>query len=115
MTFGSFMPSIYILALLAAVILLPNSLELLARFQPALDWSGTPMNKPSATSLEVQRGVAVKHNFLSHSLVKAWRRIEEARSAGVSLGGLTAVLTALICLLGILSLTHSESFVYGHF
>lgn len=79
---------IWIGFLLPAVMLLPNSLELLARFQPALDFPDVAFGTTAATG----RG-----------------------PRGVALNRMVATLAALLMLLSIMSIGHSGGFVYGQF
>ena len=81
-------PWIWIPCLLAWVTLLPNSLELLRAYQPAVDYP------EDATEPRSLLQFARKYSVLNH---------------------VTAIVTALICLLGVLMLNRGQTFIYWNF
>ena len=81
-------PWIWIPCLLAWVTLLPNSLELLRAYQPAVDY---PEDATEPRPLPL---FARKYGVLNH---------------------VTAIVTALICLLGVLMLNRGQTFIYWNF
>jgi alginate O-acetyltransferase complex protein AlgI len=106
----------WILMLLLAVILLPNSLEFLRRFQPALDF---PPEADHAITPKVTRPVTQLYGMASPSATMKLRSMRAAVwlrcDRGISLTGLTAAIAALLGVLGLMALTSGGAFVYGQF
>jgi hypothetical protein len=109
-------PVIWIIVLFLAVTLLPNSLELLRRFQPALDF---PEQMAQAmgpqTSLEVQQSAGAKSLSAAAKVRIAWAAVAQLRHEGVSPSRLTAMITALLWVLGVMALSRGGAFLYGQF
>lgn len=111
-------PFVWVFGLLLAVTWLPNSLELLQRFQPALDFS--PGQQQADARRSMQSGahgdaLAVGSASLADKLRTMGTALSQLRLTGVSLNHFTAMLTAILCALGIMALTRSGTFVYGQF
>lgn len=106
----------WISVLVPAVILLPNSLELLRRFQPALDF---PEDRQGPQIISPTRPVANPAGSGQLTFGQRLKLVPKAFAQlsmyGVSLSATTAVVTALLCLLGIMALSQGGGFVYGRY
>lgn len=111
-------PFVWIFILFLAVTLLPNSLQLLRRFQPALDFPDPPEEprmSRAARSSAVPQHAAEKRPHAGAILRRAWAALRHLEHQGISLNHVTATITALLCVLGIIALGRSDAFVYGKF
>ena len=91
----------WIVLLLIAVNCLPNSLELLRRFEPALDFPTEGADKAAVEVTDAARSW--------------WSRIGHAGEHGLDLSVITATVLATLCVLGALALDQNKGFVYGGF
>ncbi len=96
-------PLLWIGALFLAVQLLPNSLEILRRFQPALDF-------PAASAGTVQFA-----SVSSGRLGSAWAASHRIARDGAMLSARTAIIAAILFVLGVLALNRGGAFLYGQF
>ena len=97
------------------VTLLPNSLELLRRFRPALDFpEGEPFIDDAPGKTRLLSGLQPKSRL--HLYATALGHVC-MRVAGEGLTGsrLTAWLLALLTVLGLMALNHTSKFIYGQF
>jgi alginate O-acetyltransferase complex protein AlgI len=106
-------PFKWIIVLLLATTWLPNSLELLRRFQPALDfpqeqWEVPRQSTQQQASLEGATEVRGK-------LRAAAARIRQLCNEGIALSRVTAIVVAVLCVLGIMALGHGGAFLYWQF
>lgn len=107
----SFEAFVWIAILLAFTLLMPNSLEILRRFEPALDFSeqdaNSPIPAPAHSRLEGGR--------MSRAVYAVREIVERYRRGGVRLTGFVTVLAALLWLLGVMAISGSNAFIYGQF
>jgi alginate O-acetyltransferase complex protein AlgI len=95
-------PFVWISVLLLSVMLLPNSLELLRRYEPALDFP-EPGSAPGTT---LEAGAKLSE----------WRvKLARLRYRGIELNPLTAAVMAVISALGVMALSRGGAFLYGQF
>jgi alginate O-acetyltransferase complex protein AlgI len=102
--------------LFIVVMLMPNSLEVLGRFQPALDFPGEVCESsryPAADQAAIlrpscRRSALVQILWLARS---AWH----SRYDGFNLNRITATILALSGLLGVMAIARSGMFIYGQF
>jgi alginate O-acetyltransferase complex protein AlgI len=111
-------PFIWIAALFAVVTLLPNSLELLRRFQPAVDFpEGMETERTLGASLPI--GMEPPLEAASTSTPPwfraGWNAVSRIRHEGISLSGTTATVAAGLCVLGLIALNHGSAFLYWKF
>ena len=105
----------WIIFLLLFVRLLPNSLELLKKFDPALDFRGSP---PERSLTPAQTGIREKPVESKTDIGAVRRVINRLRyvpAEGISLTKVAAIATAIVFMLGVTALNHSSGFLYGHF
>jgi len=111
-------PFVWIIVLFVAVTLLPNSLELLRRFQPALDFP-EQLEEASRTQLAPSVGVQLRGKAKKPSIAAQLRAVRTAighlRQQGMSLSRLTATFIALLCVLGVMALNRGGAFLYWKF
>jgi hypothetical protein len=109
----------WIIALFGAVTLLPNSLELLRRFQPALDFAvptGTPVGQPPAPLVDDARsGGGEQRPASSWGMRRVWAVLERLGHADIPLSRLTATIMGLLFVLGVLAMSRAGGFLYGQF
>jgi alginate O-acetyltransferase complex protein AlgI len=106
-------------ALLALMVLvLPNSMELLRRFQPACDF---PANGGTSGGAE-ERTATIEEPPLNGRLAPVpgsiRYRIVQLRKVhliGVDLSPFSALAFALTCVLGLMGISHESAFIYGQF
>jgi D-alanyl-lipoteichoic acid acyltransferase DltB (MBOAT superfamily) len=111
-------PFKWIIVLLLAVTLLPNSLELLRRFQPALDFPDKPQEASElqpAPSCAQQQPVRTTGTVALSKLRATRASVWSLWSGGITLNGITAVIVAILCALGIMALGHGGAFLYWQF
>ena len=111
-------PLIWIMVLFVSVTVLPNSLELLRRFQPALDFPEEPSEVTSPQREPADPPTPYNGRTKSTTISKlhaAYSSIRDLRYEGVSLNPLTAALFGLLCFLAVAGLSRSDGFVYGQF
>ena len=110
-----FRPFGWLLVLLVATVSLPNSLELLRRFHPALD---LPENKrvhsgqDETSPLANDGGRRPEPTRVREKFGAAWRRIG---AEGIPLSRLTASILAILSAWGLLALSHAGGFIYEKF
>jgi D-alanyl-lipoteichoic acid acyltransferase DltB (MBOAT superfamily) len=108
----------WLIALFIAVTLLPNSLELLRRFQPALDFpelEAEAPRRPVVPAMMVQSSSGSWRTLIARQLCAAWSAAARLRYEGVALNRFTAVVAALMCVLGIMALNRGGTFLYFQF
>ena len=105
-------PMAWIFGLLVAATTLPNSLEILQRFHPALDFAQDPrsLQARDLTSTRPSDAGTV------HSM-RDWRRVLSTllQYKVSSLDRFTAIIAALLCVLGVASLSRAAPFFYAQF
>lgn len=102
-------PFLWIIVLFLVVTLLPNSLELLRRFHPALDFEEQAEGYNEPPVRPGQRGA--KGKFAAARFRTAWAKL----STGVSLDPLTATAAALLFVLGVSAMNGGGAFLYWKF
>lgn len=104
-------------ALLLGTLVLPNSLEILRRFEPALDFSRE--SDGIATSLVLQASSGQSKPKQAKSLVgllrSTWTEFRNVRHEGIYLTKSTAVIAALVWTIGVMAISASNAFIYGQF
>ena len=112
-------PFKWILPLFCVVLFCPNSLELMRRFEPALDF---PVGNAQATeepkSVEVHSTAALKKEAISSafpSFGRAWDIMKKLGRAGFAFNHLTAAIIGVLFTLGAMAIEHSTPFMYGVF
>ena len=105
----------WIVVLFLAITLLPNSLELLRRFHPALDFpeeNGETRDHEAPTSGAVYQLVRPS---TAGRFRGAWTALRQLGDHGISLNNLTAMFVALLLMFGIMALGRGGAFVYLQF
>lgn len=107
----------WFLALIPALNLLPNSLEILRRFHPACDF---PQPEDSTPGKHTHQTLAphYPHGYelpRPEGLRFKWRQLMRVGKTGVGLSSVVATLIALLCALGIFAINRGERFLYGQF
>ncbi len=99
------MPWVWFAVLFCWVTLLPNSLQLLRAYQPAVDYPNEPSKfrelpapPPSSRSVWSMLRVAL-----------------QGGADGISLNALTAAVAAVLCLMGVLMISSGATFIYWNF
>ncbi len=111
----------WIVALILVVTLAPNTMEILSRFQPALNFRArtfAPLqNQVSAVVSEMQPiQLEATGAPATVSLVRsAMGAIQRFARDGLALNRLTAMFVALLCALGVLALNDGVKFIYARF
>jgi alginate O-acetyltransferase complex protein AlgI len=108
----------WIVLLLAVVTLGPNSLELLRRFQPSLDFPGP--RQPTPAPHETKPEPARAHTAMSgigklRGVQQGWVVAKSLGQAGLTLNWLTATMVGVLFTLGAMAMSHSAQFLYGAF
>ena len=112
-------PFEWIIPLFAVVLFCPNSLELMRRFEPALDFPvATPpaSEEPEAAgvqSAEVMANASVRR--VLPSFVRVWALAENFVRVGLTFNRFTAAMIGALFTLGAMAIEHSTSFLYGAF
>ena len=112
-------PFKWIFALFCVVFFCPNSLELMRRFEPALDFpvgnaaAASESNSVVAHSISVLSGRAGDSAF--PSFIRMWETMKIARQAGLTFNHLTAAIIGVLFALGTMAIVHSTPFMYGIF
>jgi len=97
-------PWIWFGVLFGWVMLLPNSLELLRMYLPAMDYQNDASERGDLSgAASMSSGVWAK------------MRTGLRGSYGISLNALTAAAAAVLCLMGVLMLSRGETFIYWNF
>jgi hypothetical protein len=110
----------WIIALMLVVTLLPNSMEVLRPFRPALYFHAgvaKPLMSQSPSTFCGQRSTG-REGISIHRRSCVWgaiRFIQQFAQEGIRLNRLTAILIALICALGMLALGDGDSFIYARY
>jgi alginate O-acetyltransferase complex protein AlgI len=105
-------PFIWIIALFLGVVSLPNSLELLRRFQPALDF---PRELADRSSIEAKQLPGAHAQVGAAGLRSAWLAVTRLEDDGMPLCRLTGVFVALVLVLATLALDSGSVFIYRQF
>jgi hypothetical protein len=111
-------PFFWVLVLFLAVTLLPNSLELLRRFRPALDFPEEleeALDPQVSASGTVRQPTGGKRLPAAAKLRVAWAAVGRLGHEGIYLSPLTATLVALLLVLGVIALNTGGAFLYGQF
>ena len=110
-------PATWILAVLFWVLLAPNSLELLRRFHPALDFP-LDVDKQVRSQTSEQIGKLRKTGRVTHlstALFRMWFACRKVGIAGVSLNRRTAIAVSIMFVLGAMAIGNGSGFLYGGF
>lgn len=110
---------LWVIALCLATTLLPNSLELLSRFQPALDFPRTnsKVSRHELTS-SVKPPAPVERRGISSALANwgaTWSAFADIRRNGIFLSRGTAIIFGLLFIFGIMTLSRGGAFIYYGF
>jgi alginate O-acetyltransferase complex protein AlgI len=109
----------WIAALLFTVMYLPNSLELLRRFQPAFEFpgeaEGAALAARSEQSVIVSPPCGTPHASVTTKFRKKWADIRRIQLSGLDLSPFDATIIALMCALGSMALNQGSGFLYGGF
>ena len=98
-------PWVWFAVLFGWVMLLPNSMQLLRTYGPAVDYPGEVSEIQYAPASSVASG-------------GRWAKLQLALQGGrisISLNALTAAVAAALCLIGVLMLGRGETFIYWNF
>jgi hypothetical protein len=105
-----------VVTLFLVVTLLPNSLELLRKYAPALDFADEPEAAAAHSGSLATLGPDAGGRASAVAKLRAvWQALRSVPRRGVQLSGLTALIAALLYVLGVLALNASSAFVYGQF
>ena len=104
----------WIAALFLFVTLFPNSLELLRRFQPSLDFPESVQNADPTTN-QTASLLRNRRNSIVRTVHFAQLAINRIRIEGLSLNTTTALYAALAFVLGAMALNRSGQFLYFQF
>jgi D-alanyl-lipoteichoic acid acyltransferase DltB (MBOAT superfamily) len=115
MLFQPIAPFVWAIALFLAVTLLPNSLELMRRFQPALEFPVEALTRPARLPVAVRKLAGTGAASVITRLRAAWTGVVRIGREGVSLSSIAAAIIALVCVLGILAVNGGGVFLYGQF
>lgn len=112
-------PFKWIFALFCVVFFCPNSLELMRRFEPALDF---PVKNTQSTdepnSVESHPTAELTKQPVGRafpSFRRMWDNMKNAQQAGLTFNRLTAALVGVLFTLGTMAIVHSTPFMYGIF
>jgi alginate O-acetyltransferase complex protein AlgI len=107
----------WILVLFPFVMYLPNSLELLRRFHPALHFRPPNAAKSSRATASSTLPVHQEEAPLgpARPVRLAWARWRTIEGGGVTLSPLVAIATAILGVLGLMALDRGSGFLYGQF
>jgi hypothetical protein len=98
----------WIALVFAIVIFCPNSLELMRRFQPALDFPVASQEKESAPGTTIAASTSSK-------LQQLWTRALHLGKAGLPFDGVTAAVIGALFTLGAMAMSRATTFLYGAF
>ena len=111
-------PVIWIVTLLVSVMVLPNTLELLQRYQPAVDFPDALDAQSSASSgavagehREVSERARIWPGWVGHT----WKAAGEIGRSGILLSRATATAAAFLFVLALTALNHGTRFLYWKF
>ena len=110
-------PLKWIALLFLITTVLPNSLELLRRFHPAVDF---PLNRAmeedgTGVSGGLNELVQKKTRSIGVSLLTKWVTFQQLGEKGLVFSHSSAVFMAILLILGLMALTHSTGFIYLEF
>lgn len=112
-------PFKWILPLFCVVFFCPNSLELMRRFEPALDFpGGNAQATEGPKSVEAQSTAAPRKEAISGafpSFRRVWGIMKNLERAGLTFNHLTAAMIGVLFTLGTMAIEHSTPFMYGVF
>jgi alginate O-acetyltransferase complex protein AlgI len=118
MLFQPIAPFVWIVVLFLGVVLFPNSLELLRRFQPALDFPrdlGEASRSEVALPMAVQQPRGAKAPSAAARLHATWVAVAQLGREGIPLSRLTGAIAALLSVLAIMAVNRGSKFIYGQF
>jgi alginate O-acetyltransferase complex protein AlgI len=111
-------PLFWILPLLAAVLVLPNSLELLRRFSPAIDFPPNARDEmqPSPDRQEsAPRDTLLPRYSPARRLYQLWSACRKIGELGFALNRPTAIVVSIMFVLGAMAVGRGGGFLYGGF
>lgn len=110
-------PVLWIVVLFCAVTLLPNSLELLRGYHPAVNFPEDPNNLTDPRERPAELNSASKDDIaIFRGIRRLWANFSRIRETGVMLDGrVWVILTALMFVFGLSALAHSDAFLYFKF
>ena len=112
----SLSPVLWLSVLFAGVILLPNSLELLRRFEPSLDFPEKGAAEVSNGDPTADNETGARRRFdLIQRVVWGILHLKDIGRVGVPLNGLTAVVSAALFVAGATAIGRGAEFLYGGF
>ena len=98
------------------VMLLPNSLELMRRFHPALDFPVAPEEKDTAPAAARAGTMAKEERVgISSKLQQLWARAMHLGKVGLPFDGVTAAVVGALFTLGAMAMSRATTFLYGAF
>ena len=108
-----------LIILFGVTTLCPNSLELMRRFQPALDFPEAAQQTMSAPTAHVgstlKTDVEARTDGTLHTFQRGWAMVKHIAQTGLSLNRLTATMIGLLFVLGAMAIGHTTQFLYGAF
>jgi hypothetical protein len=112
-------PLKWLVLLFGIVTLCPNSLELMRRFRPALDFPvASPQETPTTAAVVAPSAKALadeKCTGVHSRFQRALSRATHLGQAGLAFDGLTAVVVGVLFTLGAMAIGHATKFLYGAF
>lgn len=111
----------WIVVLLLVVTLAPNTIEILSRFQPALNFdarTAAPSRDQVAVIVSEMQPIQREVTHISAVVSLVWTAmgtIQRFARDCISLNRFTAMLVALLCALGVLALNDGVKFIYARF
>ena len=110
----------WLVLLLGVATLCPNSLELMRRFKPALDFPEAPQptiptpTPPVASAAKADAEARII-GAAPPTIQRSWAVMKKIARTGLSLDGLTATMIGLLFELDTMALGHCTGFLYGEF
>jgi alginate O-acetyltransferase complex protein AlgI len=112
-------PFVWVAALSLGATVFPNTLELLRRFQPALDFPSEEPIQIGARQAELPDLAKGSSNWgrtpAGGRIHAVWIGVRRLQHLGLSLNRVTATIVALLSSLGIAALSRGGAFIYGQF
>jgi alginate O-acetyltransferase complex protein AlgI len=103
----------WIALLFCIVMFCPNSLELMRRFCPALDFPARSQEKPTALEPDIPKTEEGEGVFFR--LQQRWARARHLGEVGIPFDGVTAVVVGTLFTLGAMAMSRATTFLYGAF
>lgn len=104
---------------LIIVMVCPNTLELMRRFHPAIDFPGPLQGNGQATSALEGTSVETPADRRSEGAIlklrQLWAITKSLRQTGLSFNRFTATMIGVLFTLGAMAISHSTQFLYGVF